>query len=321
MLAPQMLKCRYCSSLSDVEYSSGSRIIINADDFGFSADIDSAIIRFAESGAISSASLMAVGSDFNQAASWAVSHQNEFSVGVHLCISDGVQSLTSAQGLVNSNGCFQPLRHLAVRAINGTLPLDAIRKEWTTQIARVRSCGIQPTHLNSHQHVHILPGIAELVVEIAAAEKLAVRHTNGPFGFSFLKCAGCIDYWGTYCRPGVWKSAVVRYLGASLKQRLILAGVTTIDSYLSPSSLCGHLRGGASSEAVIALVRLSSGLGTMVEWVVHPSDAARNEYEPVWMSRMRAWDNHMLGSRLHLKLLDGANMTLASYADVVPKHK
>lgn len=323
MVDLQMPTCKVLRpSISGFGPGSGSRVVINADDFGLSVDVDSTIIRFAESGAISSASLMAVGNGFDRAAAWAAAHQDKFPVGVHLCLSDKLRPLTLAHGLIDSNGCFCSLRYLVRRTFCRALSLDAIREEWMMQIDRVRSRGISPTHLDSHQHVHILPGIADLVVEIAAAEGLAVRHTSGPFGFSFSQCAGCTDYWGAYCRPGVWKSAVVRRLGASLKRRLITAGVPTIDSYISPSSLCGRMRQGASPEAVAVLARLSAKLGGIVEWVVHPSDAPDKTNEPAWMSRMRACDNDMLESRAHLELLKSAGVTVGSYADIIAaKHE
>lgn len=295
---------------------SGNQVIINADDFGLSADINNAIIRFAESGAISSISLIVVGEDFDRAATWAASHQ-DFPVGVHLCLSDSLKPITSVQGLVDVNTCFLSLSRLARRAFCRALPIEAIREEWTAQIDRVRSCGISPTHLDSHQHVHILPGIAELVVEIAAAEGLAVRHTSGLFGFSFSRCSGCVDYWRTYCHPGVWKSVVVRCLGASLKRSLIAAGVPTIDSYVSLSSLCGRMRRGALPEAAMALARLSTEVGGTVEWVVHPSDARDVTNDPEWMSRIRASDNNMLEDRAHLDMLSAFGVEIGSYADIV----
>jgi|GEM_PF-3049536 len=318
MSASRMPVCKdCCSPASDTHRASDSRVIINADDFGLSAETNSAIIRFAESGAISSASLMAVGEGFDQAAEWAAANQADFRVGVHLCLSDSVKPLTSAQALVNADGRFRSLHHLVGRALRRTLPMDAIRHEWKTQMDRVRSCGIEPTHLDSHQHVHVLPGISDLVVRMAAEERLAVRHTDGPLGFPISKCGGCIHYWGTYLRPGLWKSVSLRLLGRMLKQRLVSAKVPTIDFYISPSSLCGRMRQGASSRAVVALAELAAGLRGTVEWVVHPSDACGRATEPRWMAGMRAYDSGMLESRLHLEVLSRFGVATGSYADLL----
>jgi hypothetical protein len=109
----------------------------------------------------------------------------------------------------------------------------------------------------------------------------------------------------------------LRWQGKLLKQRLIAMRVPTIDSYISPSSLCGRMRQGASSQAVVALAELSAGLKGTVEWVVHPSDACSKTTEPKWMISMRAYDNDMLKSRLHLEMLSRFGATIGSYGDLV----
>lgn len=42
-----------------------------------------------------------------------------------------------------------------------------IQAEWSAQIERIMACGIRVTHLDSHQHLHALPGIARLTVTLA----------------------------------------------------------------------------------------------------------------------------------------------------------
>jgi len=293
----------------------GAKVIINADDLGFSKGINSAIFRFAESGAITSASLMAVGPDFEQAASWAA-RQKHISIGVHLCLTDGLKPLTEARGLIGKDGKFYRLGKLAMQAFCRSVPLDEIRLEWQAQIALIQSKGIKPTHLDSHQHVHILPGIADVVRELAKEEHLAVRHTSGPLAFDLSSCKGCSEYWKTLCRPGVWKSLGVRLLGRSLKRKLDEGGVPTIDAYISPSSLCGRMRNEVTEDSLLMITKLASATQGIVEWVVHPSEIDTYRDEPEWMSRMRHSESSLLKSNSHMNALQGNDISSATYSAV-----
>ena len=313
---------RSCANYQSISFGAHSskvvptRVIINADDLGLSQSIDSAIFRLAEKGAITSASLIAVGRDFDPAASWA-SKQKIISIGVHLCLTDGLMPLTDARGLVGDNHLFDPLTKLSMRAYCRSIPLDTIRSEWKAQISLIRSKGIEPTHLDSHQHVHILPGISDIIRELAQEESLAVRQTSGPFSFAFKSCRSCPEYWMTLCRPGVWKSTLVRYLGRRLKREFLVSGVSTTDSYVSPSSLCGRMRREVTQESVAMIAGMASMTGGTVEWVVHPSDIDEHDSGLGWMSCMRSSENRHLDSLAHMNALHNDNASVVTYSGVM----
>lgn len=292
-----------------------ARAIINADDLGLSVGIDNAIFRLAESGAITSASLMAVGEDFERSALWA-SRQKNLSIGIHLCLTDGLKPLTSTKGLAGKDGRLPHLRNVAMRAFCHRLPLQAIEDEFLAQIERVLSMGVKPTHLDSHQHVHTLPGVAEAVVRLAGAKGLAVRHTSGPLGFGFRCCWNCGEYWKTLCRPGAWKSIALRKLGASLKRQVESAGIITTDAYVSPSSLCGRMRGGGSEESASMIAELVATVAGVSEWVVHPGDLGQDHRDPEWMMRMRTGETTLLERNAHICSLRAAGVIVKTYADL-----
>jgi len=50
-----------------------------------------------------------------------------------------------------------------------------VEKEWEAQIGKIRAAGIEPTHLDGHKHVHMLPGLFEIAL------RLAKRHGIGRF--------------------------------------------------------------------------------------------------------------------------------------------
>src|SRR6187549_2673272 len=114
-------------------------LIINADDFGMSASVNRGIIKAHEGGVVTSASLMVRREAASDAALYTRTHP-QLSVGLHVDLGEWV--------------CHdEEWRPLYVVA-----PLDnraAIERETTRQLTAFRELtGGNPTHVDSHQHVH-----------------------------------------------------------------------------------------------------------------------------------------------------------------------
>jgi predicted glycoside hydrolase/deacetylase ChbG (UPF0249 family) len=56
--------------------------------------------------------------------------------------------------------------------------LDEVRREWEAQLERLRSLGIEPTHLDSHHHIHFEPTVFPAFLEVAKAHGLPVRSSR-----------------------------------------------------------------------------------------------------------------------------------------------
>src|SRR5262249_18513827 len=84
----------------------------------------------------------------------------------------------AAPGLVDEAGRFPPhLFQFAGRYALGRIPLAAVRTELDAQVRRVLAHGLPVSHLDGHQHVHVLPGIARVVAELARAHGIrTVRY-------------------------------------------------------------------------------------------------------------------------------------------------
>lgn len=149
---------------------SGRRIlVVNADDLGLHPDIDRGIEEAHRNGLVTSASVSAVGSSFENAVE--LCRRNpRLDVGVHLTLV-GERPLTDSAalaGLVTAEGRF-PDAHpaLVARALAGALSRDAVRRELAAQVELVVGAGLRPSHLDGHQHVHLLPVVWPAVVELA----------------------------------------------------------------------------------------------------------------------------------------------------------
>lgn len=147
----------------------GRRLVVNADDFGLHPDIDRGIERAHREGIVSSASLAAVGASFEHAVG-ICRRCPELDVGVHLTLV-GERPLSdpaSLGDLVTLEGRFLGAHPaLVARALMLRLDRGAVLRELEAQIERVEKAGLRPSHLDGHQHVHLLPGIWPVVAELA----------------------------------------------------------------------------------------------------------------------------------------------------------
>jgi predicted glycoside hydrolase/deacetylase ChbG (UPF0249 family) len=156
--------------------SDGARLIVHADDFGLSEAVNRAVLEAHENGIVTSTSIMAGGDAFEHAAALA-SRCRSLDVGVHLTLTEQRPVAPSVPSLVGADGQFAPhARQFAKRYLRGKIALADVRTELDAQIRRAREHGVQPTHLDGHQHVHALPGIARVVADLARAHGIrAVR--------------------------------------------------------------------------------------------------------------------------------------------------
>ena len=150
---------------------SGRRLIVNADDFGLSEAVNEGIVEAHQRGIVTSASLIASGAAYEHAVGLAKAI-GTLDVGVHLTLTE--EEPVSNRGDIPSlldGGRFHPHTTSFVRRyFAGRIALDEAERELDAQIARVISSGLRVSHLDGHQHVHMVPGIRRL------AGRLAEKH-------------------------------------------------------------------------------------------------------------------------------------------------
>jgi len=146
-----------------------ARLVVNADDFGLDPRVNEGIVEAHRRGIVTATSLMAVGDAFAHAVDLCAGLPH-LDVGVHLTLV-AERPLLPSSSLAGPDGRFPPdAAALLCRYLAGSIRLDDVTAEWSAQIERVLAAGIRPSHLDSHQHVHILPGLAGI------ARNLAVKH-------------------------------------------------------------------------------------------------------------------------------------------------
>jgi predicted glycoside hydrolase/deacetylase ChbG (UPF0249 family) len=116
------------------------------------------------------------------ALTWAASHP-EFDFGVHLNLTQGRPVLPVARvpSLVGADGRFRPLGAFLIRLAFRRIVMDEVAAEWRAQIDAARRAGVRISHLDSHQHVHLIPRIFRRVaVRLATDERVSLRAMDGP---------------------------------------------------------------------------------------------------------------------------------------------
>ena len=162
-------------------------VIVHADDFGLSEKINEGILQTHIHGILTSTSMMANGRAFEHALDIARSTPT-LDIGVHLTLIEERSLLNSKEvpTLLAPGGRFHRRAFDFVKKyFAGKISLEEVRKELEAQVERVLATGITPSHLDSHQHVHMLPGILGIVIELS--QKYGIPLIRFPREVGFLR--------------------------------------------------------------------------------------------------------------------------------------
>jgi len=241
------------------------RLIVNADDFGFTAGVNRGIVEAHTRGIVTSSTLMANGRAFADAVSLAATVPR-LSVGCHVVLIDGVPVLDA--GLLpsittsNSNGAHfrDGLKSFAARALAGRLNPHEIEVEVSAQIRKLQSAGVSVSHVDTHKHTHLF--LAVLRPLLRAARACGVRALRNPFGpRKPLKSSELLT------RPGVWtryaEVRILRSLAAKFRDAAEREG------FVTPDGTLGVVVTGALDEGLFRAIAAVVPEGTW-EFVCHP---------------------------------------------------
>jgi predicted glycoside hydrolase/deacetylase ChbG (UPF0249 family) len=151
------------------------RLIVNADDFGFTPAVTDGILEAHAAGAVTSTSMMVHCAGWDDGVRRARATPT-LGVGLHLNLLVGVPlaavpSLTDAR-----SGRYVPLATMVRRALLGRIDAGEVTAECEAQLAALADAGIPCTHIDSHRHVHALPVIRRAVAAVACRGGLPLRR-------------------------------------------------------------------------------------------------------------------------------------------------
>jgi chitin disaccharide deacetylase len=237
------------------------RLIVNADDFGFTSGVNRAIVEAYTHGVVTSSTLMANGAAFAEASRLA-KDLPKLSVGCHVVLIDGEPVLDSEKisSLTASNRFRDGLKSFAARALAGRIDANQITEEATAQIRKIRAAGISVSHVDTHKHTHLFPQILRPLLR--AARECGVRAIRNPFGPRFpLKSSQLL------ARPNLW----TRYAEVSILRRFAGKFREAVDheGFVTPDGTLGIEVTGTLDETLFHAIAESIPQGTW-EFVCHP---------------------------------------------------
>jgi len=147
-------------------------LIVNADDFGLSEGVNRGIIEAAERGIVTSASLMVRQSAACAAAALA-KESGRLSIGLHLDLGEWI---------------YRDEQWMPLYSVVATNDAAVVEEEVARQLKQFRELlGHDPTHLDSHQHVHREEPVRGVMLDLARQ-----------LGIPLRECTRGIDYCGDF---------------------------------------------------------------------------------------------------------------------------
>ncbi|MBT2215978.1 chitin disaccharide deacetylase [Virgibacillus dakarensis] len=164
-----------------------TKLIINADDFGYSKGVNLGIIEAYKNGIVTSSTMMTNMPFADDAAALAKVNPG-LGVGVHLVLDCGFPVNNNVPSLIDKEGKFRKIDGMSWNAEERD-----IEKEYTSQIEKFLSFGLVPTHLDSHHHLHGHEKVFPIVEKLANKYNLPIRNVTNHSGATQLNMVQYFD--------------------------------------------------------------------------------------------------------------------------------
>jgi predicted glycoside hydrolase/deacetylase ChbG (UPF0249 family) len=233
------------------------RLILNADDMGYSNGVVRGIVELHRAGVVSSTSCMTNMPAWGLAAAYLREHP-DLGAGVHLVFNEGHPVLPPEKvpALVGADGRFLSDRQILRSVRPGTKA--QMRAEFWAQVERfVADVGRTPDHVDNHCAVSYLrPDRFGVTLELVKELGVPMR---APFGDDLEEQAPAL------ARHNDLPPWLVRWQGARYRRRVDRAGIRRPQVFLSQFSMVGQ----RTAEVVLGLL---DGLreGWVSELLTHP---------------------------------------------------
>jgi predicted glycoside hydrolase/deacetylase ChbG (UPF0249 family) len=269
------------------------RLIVNADDFGFTRGVNAGIVEACGNGVLRATTLMANGPAFDDAVERA-RQTPTLDVGCHLVLIGGRAVAPPYAPLPRST------QELLWRLARG-LSAGAVEQEFSAQIEKILAAGLRPTHLDTHKHTHLAPPVLEAVLRVA--RRYNIPWIRRPFDVPLPAVQGQ----ATLRRRAI--NRALRPLQQRFGRRIAANGCRATDHFAG-----FQLTGGYQARHLAELIQaLPEGL---TEFMCHPGycdDELRAS--PTRLTTSRETELHALQSDEIRATIDLAGVELTSFAD------
>ncbi len=270
-------------------------LIVNADDFGLTPGVCEGILRAHDGGIVRSTSALTIGPAYEE---WGPRLRRDgLGVGIHFAlVGEDPPALAPGRipSLVDDEGRF-PLdwRSFVARAAVRGVRRREVEAELTAQVERLLDHRIRPDHIDTHQNLHLWPGVASTVVALAERYQIpAIRMTS--------------------TRRWSPTSVGVRLLSAHLRRICRRAGLHFPDMTVGLDH-AGHLGLGCMERTIDDL---AARPWASAELATHPGadpdpDRARYEWGYEWSAELEALRSPAISDRI-----ERHGLTLGRFSDL-----
>jgi len=230
------------------------QLIVSADDLGLTRSTNEGILLAWKEGIVTNINFIPSGSAADDAIGL-LKYNKVPEIGVHLALTE-TTPLTNPRligSLREKNGRF-PASHsnFLGRLLSGKIDIEHIKTEFRSQMDRAAQSGARITNISSHEHIHMIPVVLKVFIEIAKEYKipyirmLKIEKVNPPLSLRKL-----------------YRFAIVSCFEGIMKMGLRKSGLRYADNFM------GFLDSGSLNENIlIGMVKnLKEGV---TELVAHP---------------------------------------------------
>ncbi|MGC2474596.1 MAG: ChbG/HpnK family deacetylase [Candidatus Sulfotelmatobacter sp.] len=287
------------------------RLIINADDLGFTSGVNRAIVQAHTRGVVTSSTLMAHGAAFAEAVEFSKTVPR-LSIGCHVVLIDGEPVLEPGRlpTLTDAGRFRDGLKAFAARALTSRIDPAEIEAEASAQIHKIQSAGITLSHFDTHKHTHLFPQVLRPLLRAAAA--CGVKAVRNPFGPRFpLRSSRLL------ARPNLW----TRYAEVKVLSRFAGKFREAVDreGFMTPDGTLGIEVTGTLDETLFRALAESMPEGTW-EFVCHPGyNDADLQTAKTRLRESRETELRVLTLPAAREVLAKAGVELISYRDLIAR--
>lgn len=188
-------------------------LIITADDLGLTKSINEGIAKACIEGIVTAASVIPAGDAFDDAVRM-IKELPFKGIGAHL-------ALTEIKPLLSTSRFIKDHNRLFFNVLFGRISTESMYAELKAQLELLKKSGLTITHINSHEHIHIIPSLLDIFIRLAKEYNIpAIRFPKGdcrPRGLSIKEH---------------YRSFVLNYFAGMIKNKLEGSGLAYTDHFM-----------------------------------------------------------------------------------------
>jgi predicted glycoside hydrolase/deacetylase ChbG (UPF0249 family) len=271
------------------------RLVVNADDFGFTRDVNEGIVEAHQNGILTATTIMANGTAFSHAVELAKDNP-DLDVGCHLVLVGGQSLLRPGEDLPGS-----VTKMMAAITAKLLQPYAELR----AQVVRILETGLDPVHMDTHKHTHLFPPVLDALARLS--REFQIPWVRRPFDLPMPSGADAANVVPWLVKTS---SRGLQFVRKRFEMVLEQNGCQTTDHFAG-FQMTGRFRAAQLAELIH---HLPDGL---TEFMCHPGKLGSElQAAPTRLKESRAEELEALTSPLVAKALEETGVKLVGFREL-----